>query len=326
MTDQSLAVRKNGNGASIEATINDNMNRLRELIVNGAKLTPEQIRGRADFAAQQHLDVISEVHTLVTKEGKTMAHTMSINGLRRKNQELMPPGDTIDIQFVEWPQERMKKEWAYAYDCYLRDGESYRQWQARILAVGKTLKEVLDHVTYETLVQACGPAPVVTGTGIVYMGELNEWKDRNFNPMERAKKRAEVNARHHRFPTNVPVFDGDGAAMEIVDGTMVDVSVVEPEPVKLLPRSENTIMAELGYDAPPEQVDDMGEDTTGEVVEPDNPYADLDLLAQADSATAYWSLAKRIGTDRPTAQAIVKECGNNMSAAYEKLRKQAPPQ
>jgi hypothetical protein len=132
MTDQTaLATRKNG--TPIEVTINDNMNRLRELIVNGAKLTPEQIRGRADFAAQQGLDVISEVHTLVTKDGKTMAHTMSVNGLRRKNQELMPPGDTIDVQFMEWPQERVKKEWAYAYDCYLRDGESYRQWQKRIL-------------------------------------------------------------------------------------------------------------------------------------------------------------------------------------------------
>ena len=327
MTDQTaLATRKNG--TSIDATINDNMNRLRELIVNGARLTPEQIRGRADFAAQQHLDVISEVHTLVTKEGKTMAHTMSVNGLRRKNQELMPPGDTIDVQFMEWPQERMKKEWAYAYDCYLRDGESYRQWQKRILEVGKVLKEVLGTVTYDIIVQACGPAPVVIGTGIVYIGELNEWKDRNFNPMERAKKRAEVNARHHRFPTNVPVYDGDGEAMEIIDGAAVDVTGNDAEPVKLMPRPEATILAELGYDDPPETepVIEPDPEPIEEPGEPTNLYADLDYQAEADPSTAYWLLAKRIGTDKPTAQAIIKECGNNMGTAYEKLRKQAPPQ
>lgn len=183
---------------------------LKEMVVGGRKLTDEQIDGRMAFALQQGLDPISEVHTIVDNNGKTLAHTMGVNGLRRKNQEEL--GDftqTIDLEFVTI--DKMEPTWAYAYVCRLRDSVSYRNWQKRILELGKVLKDVLGNMDYATLIEACGPAPVTEGIGIVYKGELNEWKDRNYNPMERAKKRAEVNARHHRFSTNAPVYEGEGS-------------------------------------------------------------------------------------------------------------------
>ena len=230
MENTALA-KSNGNSQlSIEVITQKNMALAKEMVVGGRKLTDDQIRGRAAFAAQQGLDVISEVHTLTDREGRTMAHTMSINGLRRKNLEQLLPGMTVDLEFVEIPKEKMQKDWAYAFECRLRDGESYRQWQKRILEVGRTLREVMGSVDFNTLVQACGPAPITVGVGVVYISEVNgSIRDVSFNPIERCKKRAEVNARHHRFPTNAPVTDDDGTAIMVTPGESVDAVAGEPE-------------------------------------------------------------------------------------------------
>jgi len=65
----------------------------------------------------------------------------------------------------------------------------------------------------------------------------------------------------------------------------------------------------------------------GEVIEgsaPQGDYSDLEFLANSDSVTAFWHLTNRIGMDRDTAQAIVKECKNDFALAFEKTLKQAP--
>jgi len=221
---------------------------LREMIVNGRRMSDEQIIGRAAFAAQQGLDPISEVNTIVDKEGRTMSNSMHINGLRRKNQEEVGPGDTIDLEFQEYPKDKMQKDWAYAFECRLRDTQSYRNWQKRITDIGRTLKEVIGNVSYQDIISSCGPAPYSSGIGVVYTAELNEWKDRNFNPAERAKKRAETNARHHRFSTNEPIYDGaDTSPGVVIEGSFQEMTVSAPPPA---PRSVNDNLSALGYDAP----------------------------------------------------------------------------
>ena len=164
-----LAVKQNGNGNTSIApqTKAEWRATLKEIVVNGRKLSDEQIDGRMAFAFEQGLDPISEVHTLVDKDGKTLGQTMAANGLRRKNQEEL--GDrtqTIDLEFI--PIEKPDQAWAYAYTCRLRDSVSYRNWQKRILELGKVLKEVLGNLDYKTLIEACGPAPIYEGIGIVY--------------------------------------------------------------------------------------------------------------------------------------------------------------
>src|SRR5512146_1472363 len=104
--DNALATRKNGD--AILAIRQEQENALREMIVGGRKFTPEQVKGRLAFAMQQDLDPISEVQTLIDRDGKTMAHTMGVNGLRRKNQEALGnPTETIDLEFAELPKEKM---------------------------------------------------------------------------------------------------------------------------------------------------------------------------------------------------------------------------
>jgi len=242
---------------------------LRELVVNGRKLSDDQIIGRAVFAACEGLDPLSEVHTLVDKEGRTMAHTMAINGLRRKNQEQVGAGQEITVSFLEMTEPELAKcvGAAIGYKCYLRDGQSYTAWQKRLLEVGKALREAMGQaITFAEIIQMCGPAPVTEGIGLFYKSEFSpDWKDKSYNPIERCKKRSELNARHHRFGTHAPVYDGENGtevieapyrdALPAIDTVtlpaltetvtpMSDTAVLVTEKPK---KSQNQLMTELGF-------------------------------------------------------------------------------
>jgi hypothetical protein len=111
-------------------------------------------------------------------------------------------------------------------------------------------------VAYQDLIAACGPAPVSVGVGIVYKDELSPWKDKNFNPIERAKKRAETNARHHRFPTNAPVYDTDSGEIiakgDMIEGSFSDTPQSSGKTGELpAKRTEGELMGSLGYPEPP---------------------------------------------------------------------------
>jgi len=236
---------------------------LRELVVNGRKLSDDQIIGRAVFAACEGLDPLSEVHTLVDKEGRTMAHTMAINGLRRKNQEQVGVGQEITVSFLEMTEPELAKcvGAAIGYKCYLRDGQAYTAWQKRLLEVGKALREAMGQaISFAEIIQVCGPAPVTEGIGLFYKSEFSpDWKDKSYNPIERTKKRAELNARHHRFGTHAPVYDGENGT-EVIEAPYRDAlptpaiapaleAAIQLEPVRLEKpkKSQEQLMAELGF-------------------------------------------------------------------------------
>jgi hypothetical protein len=329
--------------AVIQARAKEYMPILRELIVGGRRLTDEQIIGRAMFAASQELDPITEVHTIVSGDGKTLAHTMAINGLRRKNQEFVGPGNEILVQFVEMPKDKLPQGAAYGYECHLRDGQSYTQWQKRVVEIGKALRETGITPTFEQLMAAAGSPPVTVGVGVIYVREANDYKDTNFNPIERAKKRAEVNARHHRFPTRLPVYDGENGGAVIVEAKWEDAPAEQPEPPKP-PKTELEILSELGFDAPPpeaapapaaaptptvypprqEKLFVQGGDTTeaqllgelGYKPEPPQPKA---KAARHDVVTKFWTKAVELGIPHDEGLAHLKEYGNDFEAALKAL-------
>jgi hypothetical protein len=202
--------------------------RLRELIVNGKKLTDEQVVGRADFAASQGLDPISECHTLVTSDGKTMSHTMAVTGYRRKCQEQAGLTVRIDKEFLDVTKQYVAtfQNILLAYECRVRVGSDYTEWQKSLVEVGKAFKDAGVEVSFDQMMQTIGPAPVHTGIGFFYQDETNPYKDKNFNPIERCKKRAEVNALGHRFPRNAPMWIGDENTIisDTIDGDFIDKS------------------------------------------------------------------------------------------------------
>jgi len=234
MSENSLIVKQPGstkiNLDVIQAAIREWRPLMKELIIGGRKLTDEQIDGRLMFAAVNDLNPFTEVHTITDASGKTMAHCMAINGLRRKNQEQVGPSVEIMTEFVEITGEALKKfpGALIGYECRLRDGQSYTQWQRRMVEIGKAAREAMGNsLTFQELIALTGPAPVYVGIGIFYQDELNAYKDKNFNPAERAKKRAEVNARHHRWPTETPIYDG--APGDVIEGAYQDEKQSEPE-------------------------------------------------------------------------------------------------
>lgn len=234
---------------------------LRELVVNGRRLTEEQIAGRAMFAAVEGLDPITEVQTLTDRDGKTMAHQMGMNGYRRKCLEQLRPGDEVNLEFVELHGESLPKGVAYGYECRLRDGTSYTQWQKRLIEVGKAVREAMGgEITFDQLLQLVGPPPISTGVGFFWLDEFNPYKDKNFPPQERAKKRAERNARSKRFPTTAPVYDAmDGVAIyseDVIEGKVMD----QPQAAQV--KSSKTVAqlnAELGFSEPMKQIDPQKE-------------------------------------------------------------------
>jgi hypothetical protein len=323
--------------AVIQARAKEYMPILRELIVGGRRLTDEQIIGRAMFAASQELDPITEVHTIVSGDGKTLAHTMAINGLRRKNQEFVGPGNEILVQFVEMPKDKLPQGVAYGYECHLRDGQAYTQWQKRITEIGKALREAGITPTFEQLMTAAGGPPVTIGVGVVYTREANDYKDTNFNPIERAKKRAEVNARHHRFPTRLPVYDGENGGAVIVEAKWEDAPAEQPEPPKP-PKTELEILSELGFDAPapvsvpaptptvyPLRQFVQGGDTTEANIEttpPQSPQPKAKTAGEPqkrDVVTEFWIKTVKLGIPHDRGLAHLKEYGNDFEAALKAL-------
>lgn len=248
MTENGLAVLENRKAQNIAL--------LRELVVNGKKLTDDQIMGRAAFAAIEDLDAISEVQTLVDRDGKTMCHMMGMTGYRRKCQEQAGNGTRIDLEFEELKPEYIKRfpNAVIGFECRLRVGSDYVAWQKSLVEVGRAFKEAGVTVTFAEIMQVVGPAPVHTGIGIVYSSELNEYKDRNFSPVERAKKRAEKNARSKRFPTHAPVYDGNSNGDPVVSDEVIDTTFTEsPSTPANVGYSREQALSDLGYAPEPEQ-------------------------------------------------------------------------
>lgn len=228
---------------------------LKELIVGGKKFTDAQIVGRAVFAAQQGLDPITEVNTIIDENGNTLSHSMHINGYRRKCQEQVGHGvditlsfrkmETIEFSFLAGKYGKP----VLGYECILRDGQTYRAWQQRLIEVGRALREAMGQsVAYDDIIKTVGPAPVYDGVGLIYESEITgSRKDSNFNPIERCKKRAEVQARSKRFPRNAPIF-ADGEVYNgdtYVDATFEPAPTPAPQPGNGKPVEE--ILSELGY-------------------------------------------------------------------------------
>lgn len=281
MTNQSQALavqdgKSNGSMMAldirqVEAQIQQFVPVLREMVTNGKKLNDEQIRGRAMFAIINGLDPVTEVHTITDGNGKTMAHSMAIDGYRRKCQEQAGHGNEITLDFVELDAASLKKfgNVLVGYECRLRDGASYAQWQKRLKEVGNALRDAMGgNVSFQDLISVVGQPPVFVGVGLFYTSELSEWKDKNFNPIERAKKRAELNARKKRFPTNAAISEDGAAPQVITDGSVeiIDAQASSSPARTPVPSSVDGIMDQL-YGPPAVQA---------AVFRDEKPVADID--------------------------------------------------
>jgi hypothetical protein len=189
---------------------------MRGMIVNGTKLTDEMIISRAAFAAEMGLDPISEVQSLVDADGKLMGHSMALTGYLRKAQEQAGKGNEPEFDYYPIDVKAMPNNALYGFECHMTLPQDKREWTKNLIQLGKDLKEALGkEPTFQELISVAGKSREYIGIGIVYAGEINERKDRGYNPVERAKKRAKRAAMTHRFPINAPIYDEDERAFDI---------------------------------------------------------------------------------------------------------------
>jgi hypothetical protein len=296
--------------------------RLRTMMPGTTNLTAGEALTVAQIAVAHQLDPFNgEVWGLKGDNGKWYGVMVGIKGLRKaaRNQAVGEGGSFwTEFRRVEPGAYNVSRAGAVVYECYLRDTVHVQAWARSIhelTGVG---------VPYAQAVEALGPAPHVKGVGIAYADERSKMEIH-----ARARKRAEADAIKQRYDLQFA-----GAAINIDDDDDQepgDVVIGEYREAANVPsiaprRSETEILTDLGFSGQgePEYVDpDPAQPETADET-PASLYADLDFQAQADPSTAFWSLAKRTGTDKATADAIVKECSRDMARAYQALRKQIP--
>jgi hypothetical protein len=285
--------------------------RLRTMMPGTTNLTTAEALTVAQIAVAHGLDPFNgEVWGLKADTGKWYGVMVGIKGLRKaaRHQAAAESGSFwTEFRRAEPKTYGIDKPGAIVYECYLRDTVHIQAWSRSIhelTSVG---------VPYAQAVEALGPAPYVKGVGIADTSERGKMELH-----ARARKRAEADAIKQRYDVQ---FAGAQVNLEADEPDEPgDVVAGEYRDAPALPsiapsRSPSEILEELGYDSGPDADEPESASST---------YADLDFQADVDPSTAFWSLAKRTGIDKETAGAIIRECKQDMPAAYKALRRQAP--
>jgi hypothetical protein len=182
-----------------------------------------------------------------------------IKGKRKKAKEQLN-GETYRIDYnIVGPEAVGLKvqagEIAIVVEAQLRDSISTEQYL-------KEFYQLQKNETPGELIRAIlGKPPVWTGYGVVKQSELRYIKQ---SPVVLAKKRAESDATNQRF--DLPFSDdalADDVAPEII-GMLENGKTNDSEPVLLEgvvteKQSTEQLMAELGFDMPPEDMDEPQE-------------------------------------------------------------------
>ncbi|MCK9599032.1 MAG: recombinase RecT [Sphaerochaeta sp.] len=217
--------------------------RLRFMIVNGKRLTDNEIWALAQYAAATGLDPFSQECYYIPEVGPAPG----IKGWRRKAEEQLEYEATLAFQqdkhftgFNYWlesrPATRQEANFEEGVDIAiyvtLRDNLSNHIWRKSILDTAKELAGIGVKEAYEEAKKLVGPEPVWTGIGIVFGDEIfsRNGKPEKFTREERAAKRAEKLAIQKRFPRiNLPEPESGGKVIEL-DASELKIAMDEPAP------------------------------------------------------------------------------------------------
>ncbi len=205
------------------------MDRLKLLIANGRRLSNDEAAALAQFAVAEQLDPFSGECYLLKNETKNeiIGPMVGVKGLRRKAQEALGRDESyfLDFAIIAPPNTGI----LHAVECRLRDTKTMRQY----LEMRKMAEEMFRSSGLPTpsdeAAKMVGPAPVWVGTGYFYSSEQNEYKDKKFHPLEKAKKRAEAMVLKLRFSMSYNFGDnGDsGQMVESADTVIINGATQE---------------------------------------------------------------------------------------------------
>lgn len=272
MSDQSTQQEKALAKSETRAITNDDpvleearrfARRLKFMIVNGQKLTDQEVYALAHYSAANQLNPFAQECYYMPGVGPVTG----IVGFRRKARESiqdevkkwMDIGIKFDGPQNYWLEKRpathdeaMFQDGDIAIHVTLHDSMARRQWQKDFFLAMRELREAgcTDFKECKKLAEEMvGNEPVWTGVGVVSQGEKfgADGKPEKYDRTERAEKRAEKQALKKRFPSlqqyDVKVDD------QAIDVDAVDVSFSveeEAERKQLSGSTPDDLIREMG--------------------------------------------------------------------------------
>ncbi len=233
------------------SAIREVADRLTKMMPGMVRLSQAEALTVAQIAVAHGLDPFNgEVWGLKGENDKWYGVMVGIKGLRKcARRQASQEGGTYWIEFCRvGPEKYAAPANAIIYECHLRDTVTMQ-------AYGKSLYALTQAgIPYAEAVHMLGEAPVFVGVGIATPEERSKM------PIHaRAKKRAEADAIRRRYDVQLLGVDYVEASDNIPNDAVMPmdntdssdiINVIDGDFVKT--RTEAQIMAELGFDEPPQ--------------------------------------------------------------------------
>ena len=261
MTDQKgIEVAKEKPANEIQLIARDLAQRLKYMIVNGNKLSDNEVYSLAQYAAANGLNPFAGECYYLSGTGPCPG----VAGWRSKGQDQLD----YEAKLANQAGGNMWCEYEHAdpldcifdpakgdiaYKVILHDSVSRKRWTDSIkeIAMDFVKAGVPFFDAFDKAKELIGPEPVTVSWGVVYGTEkfAGEGKTEKFDRHERAKKRGEKLDLRKRFPRiHLPEPDNFDDS-QVVDSTDFHYVMDEPEQ-KPSGRTVDQNLAELGFDVP----------------------------------------------------------------------------
>lgn len=317
MTDQTKAiqteVRQTG---EIQLIARDLAQRLKYMIVNGNKLSDNEVYSLAQYAAANGLNPFAgECYYL-----PSVGPCPGVAGWRTKAQDQLDYEAKLANQaggnmWCEYehadPSDCVfDPEKDIAYKVVLHDSVSQKRWTDKIKEIAMDFVKVgapfFD--SFDKAKELIGAEPVTISWGVVYGSEnfTREGKTEKFDRHERAKKRGEKLCLRKRFP-RIHLPEPENFEGETID--VEDFKVVMSEPEREHSgKSVEQNLYELGFgDKPAEQ-------------EPEKEQPKQEEI-HIYTSKEWWTAVKEKGLSNVAGQDILTKAGNDYNAAMFELNK-----
>jgi hypothetical protein len=316
MTDQTKAieVQKEKPAGEIQLIARDLAQRLKFMIVNGNKLSDNEVYSLAQYAAANGLNPFAgECYYL-----PSVGPCPGVAGWRSKAQDQLDyeaklAGQAGGNMWCEYfhadPADCVfDPEKDIAYKVVLHDSVSQKRWTDKIKDIAmdfvKAGAPFFD--AFDKAKELIGAEPVTISWGVVYGSEnfAREGKTEKFDRHERAKKRGEKLDLRKRFP-RIHLPEPENFEGETIDAEDFKVVMSEPEREHSGKSVEQNLF-ELGF----------GEKPAEPVIEQEPQQEEIPVITSKD----FWKKARETGKTDLEIQAVLTDRGGDYADALYHLK------
>lgn len=316
MTDQTKAIEvaKEKPANEIQLIARDLAQRLKYMIVNGNKLSDNEVYSLAQYAAANGLNPFAGECYYLPGVGPCPG----VAGWRSKAQDQLDyeaklaghAGGNMWCEYFHADPADCVFDPAkdIAYKVVMHDSVSQKRWTDKIKDIAmdfvKAGAPFFD--AFDKAKELIGAEPVTVSWGVVYGSEnfAREGKTEKFDRHERAKKRGEKLDLRKRFP-RIHLPEPDNFEGETIDAEDFKVVMSEPEREHSGKSVEQNLF-ELGF----------GEKPAEPVTEPEQKQEEIPVITSKD----FWEKARKSGKTDLEIQAVLTDRGGDYADALYHLK------